>query len=170
MKPHPADPRRETLARLTAAPLDLLVVGGGIVGSGVARDAAMRGLRTGLVGHLFGRRGEVAVLVEVSDEQRHDATLHGIEGKPTELALQMSRQRLVPRDTLEEAHPSCLGLRIDCSWRGEITPIILQPRELVLLLGLAVLGVIFFQLLLRGTLFLQHRVGLELLPHHLLQL
>jgi glycerol-3-phosphate dehydrogenase len=49
MKPHPADPRRETLARLTAAPLDLLVVGGGIVGSGVARDAAMRGLRTGLV-------------------------------------------------------------------------------------------------------------------------
>ena len=30
-------------------PLDVLVVGGGIVGSGVARDAAMRGLRTGLV-------------------------------------------------------------------------------------------------------------------------
>jgi len=49
MKPHPVSPRSETLARLTAAPLDLLVVGGGIVGSGVARDAAMRGLRTGLV-------------------------------------------------------------------------------------------------------------------------
>ncbi len=30
-------------------PLDLLVIGGGIVGSGIARDAAMRGLRTGLV-------------------------------------------------------------------------------------------------------------------------
>ena len=29
--------------------LDLLVVGGGIVGSGIARDAAMRGLRVGLV-------------------------------------------------------------------------------------------------------------------------
>lgn len=29
--------------------LDVLVVGGGIVGAGVARDAAMRGLRTGLV-------------------------------------------------------------------------------------------------------------------------
>lgn len=29
--------------------LDLLVIGGGIVGGGVARDAAMRGLRTGLV-------------------------------------------------------------------------------------------------------------------------
>jgi glycerol-3-phosphate dehydrogenase len=30
-------------------PLDVLVIGGGIVGSGVARDAAMRGLRVGLV-------------------------------------------------------------------------------------------------------------------------
>ena len=30
------------------APLDVLVVGGGIVGAGVARDAALRGLRTGL--------------------------------------------------------------------------------------------------------------------------
>lgn len=29
--------------------LDVLVIGGGIVGSGIARDAAMRGLRTGLV-------------------------------------------------------------------------------------------------------------------------
>lgn len=34
---------------LQSQPLDVLVVGGGIVGSGVARDAAMRGLRTGLV-------------------------------------------------------------------------------------------------------------------------
>jgi glycerol-3-phosphate dehydrogenase len=30
-------------------PLDVLVVGGGIVGAGIARDAAMRGLRVGLV-------------------------------------------------------------------------------------------------------------------------
>lgn len=41
--------RSEVLQRLAAEPLDLLVVGGGIVGSGIARDAAMRGLRTGLV-------------------------------------------------------------------------------------------------------------------------
>ena len=34
---------------LTAGSLDILVVGGGIVGAGVARDAAMRGLRVGLV-------------------------------------------------------------------------------------------------------------------------
>lgn len=51
MKPkaNPNTKRNEALARLTDAPLDVLVVGGGIVGSGVARDAAMRGLRVGLV-------------------------------------------------------------------------------------------------------------------------
>ncbi|MBI1370255.1 MAG: FAD-dependent oxidoreductase [Planctomycetes bacterium] len=34
---------------LTAAPLDVLIIGGGIVGAGVVRDAAMRGLSVGLV-------------------------------------------------------------------------------------------------------------------------
>jgi len=41
--------RNETLQELTQQPLDVLIIGGGIVGSCVARDAAMRGLRTGLV-------------------------------------------------------------------------------------------------------------------------
>ena len=41
--------RRDSFVRLVEAPLNLLVIGGGIVGSGVARDAAMRGLRVGLV-------------------------------------------------------------------------------------------------------------------------
>ncbi|OAM89804.1 glycerol-3-phosphate dehydrogenase/oxidase [Termitidicoccus mucosus] len=41
--------RQATFRRFAEKPLDLLVIGGGIVGSGVARDAAMRGLRTGLV-------------------------------------------------------------------------------------------------------------------------
>jgi glycerol-3-phosphate dehydrogenase len=34
---------------MAAAPLDLLVIGGGITGAGVARDAALRGMRVGLV-------------------------------------------------------------------------------------------------------------------------
>lgn len=46
---NPHTKRAAAFARLTEAPLDVLVVGGGIVGSGVARDAAMRGLRVGLV-------------------------------------------------------------------------------------------------------------------------
>ncbi|MDQ2670414.1 MAG: FAD-dependent oxidoreductase, partial [Gemmatimonadota bacterium] len=41
--------RRASLGRLTEKPLDLLVIGGGIVGAGIARDAAMRGYRVGLV-------------------------------------------------------------------------------------------------------------------------
>ena len=41
--------RAITKARLTDETLDLLVIGGGIVGSCIARDASMRGLRAGLV-------------------------------------------------------------------------------------------------------------------------
>lgn len=44
-----AEKRRECLKALLREPLDLLIIGGGIVGAGIARDAAMRGLRTGLV-------------------------------------------------------------------------------------------------------------------------
>src|SRR5271167_2702807 len=47
--PSPASARPQQLAKLSAEPLDLLIIGGGIIGAGVARDAAMRGLRVGLV-------------------------------------------------------------------------------------------------------------------------
>ncbi|HEY3860971.1 MAG TPA: glycerol-3-phosphate dehydrogenase/oxidase [Verrucomicrobiae bacterium] len=45
----PPERRARVLADLTAGPLDLLIIGGGIVGAGMARDAAMRGLKTGLI-------------------------------------------------------------------------------------------------------------------------
>jgi glycerol-3-phosphate dehydrogenase len=41
--------RAEELARLGREKFDVLVIGGGITGAGVARDAALRGLRTALV-------------------------------------------------------------------------------------------------------------------------
>lgn len=41
--------RSASAQHLSSAPLDVLVVGGGITGSGVARDAAMRGLQVGLI-------------------------------------------------------------------------------------------------------------------------
>jgi glycerol-3-phosphate dehydrogenase len=41
--------REQALERLGGDEFDVLVIGGGIVGAGVARDAAMRGLRTALV-------------------------------------------------------------------------------------------------------------------------
>ena len=37
--------RADVVAALTDGPFDVLVAGGGIVGAGVARDAALRGLR-----------------------------------------------------------------------------------------------------------------------------
>jgi glycerol-3-phosphate dehydrogenase len=45
----PLTRRRAAFDALAAEPFDLLVVGGGINGAGIARDAAMRGLRVALV-------------------------------------------------------------------------------------------------------------------------
>ncbi|HEV7809943.1 MAG TPA: FAD-dependent oxidoreductase, partial [Candidatus Limnocylindrales bacterium] len=45
----PLQGRRRNLAALADEPLDVLVIGAGIVGSGAALDAATRGLRVGLV-------------------------------------------------------------------------------------------------------------------------
>ena len=42
-------PREAWLARLRARTFDVLVIGGGIVGAGIARDAAMRGLSVALI-------------------------------------------------------------------------------------------------------------------------
>ena len=46
--PAPTD-REQQLARLSSESFDVLIIGGGITGAGVARDAAMRGLRVALV-------------------------------------------------------------------------------------------------------------------------
>ncbi len=45
----PHDQRSGLLARLASEPFDLLVVGGGATGAGIARDAALRGLSVALV-------------------------------------------------------------------------------------------------------------------------
>jgi glycerol-3-phosphate dehydrogenase len=49
MQESPADIRRRQLEALGREEFDLLVVGGGITGCGIARDAALRGLRVALV-------------------------------------------------------------------------------------------------------------------------
>jgi glycerol-3-phosphate dehydrogenase len=45
----PGAQRQSALRSIKEGQLDVLVIGGGIVGTGIARDAAMRGLRVGLV-------------------------------------------------------------------------------------------------------------------------
>ena len=49
MNQSPNNSRSDTLAAISRDAIDMLVIGGGIVGCGVARDAAMRRLRVGLV-------------------------------------------------------------------------------------------------------------------------
>lgn len=41
--------RRANLVEMSSRPVDLLIIGAGITGAGIARDAAMRGLRTAIV-------------------------------------------------------------------------------------------------------------------------
>jgi glycerol-3-phosphate dehydrogenase len=64
----PLDERRRDLAALADERLDVLVVGGGIVGSGAALDAATRGLRVGLV-----ERDDIAV----GTSSRSSRLIHG---------------------------------------------------------------------------------------------
>jgi glycerol-3-phosphate dehydrogenase len=80
---------RATLGQLTMQPADLLVIGGGINGAGIARDAAMRGLRTILVeqndlasgtssrssrlihgGLRYLEQGEIGLVLEANRERR----------------------------------------------------------------------------------------------------
>jgi glycerol-3-phosphate dehydrogenase len=64
----PLEARARDLAALADEPLDVLVVGGGIVGSGAALDAATRGLRVGLV-----ERDDIAV----GTSSRSSRLIHG---------------------------------------------------------------------------------------------
>ena len=48
-RPFSAAARRDNVERLSQEEFDLLIIGGGITGTAVARDAAMRGFRTALV-------------------------------------------------------------------------------------------------------------------------
>jgi glycerol-3-phosphate dehydrogenase len=64
----PVEGRRRDLAALTDRPLDVLVIGGGIVGSGAALDATTRGLRVGLV-----ERDDIAV----GTSSRSSRLIHG---------------------------------------------------------------------------------------------
>jgi glycerol-3-phosphate dehydrogenase len=82
--------QRATLEQLAAQPADVLVIGGGITGVGVARDAAMRGLRT--------------VLLEQNDfgsgtSSRSSRLVHGglryLETGDLHLVLEANRERRV---------------------------------------------------------------------------
>src|SRR2546425_11969721 len=80
--------RRAAFAALAGDPFDLLVVGGGINGAGIARDAAMRGLRTAVV-----ERADIAS----GTSSRSSKLIHGglryLEQGHVRLVLEAVRER-----------------------------------------------------------------------------
>ena len=80
--------RSSALASLGREPFDLLVIGGGINGAGIARDAAMRGLHTALV-----ERGDFAC----GTSSRSSKLIHGglryLEQGHVRLVLEAVRER-----------------------------------------------------------------------------
>jgi len=112
----PAGSRAEAFTRLTAAPLDLLVVGGGIVGSGVARDAALRGLKTGLVDQADFASGT---------SSRSSRLLHGGLRYLEQGRVRLVREASVEKKTIHRIAPHLaepLGF-VFPSYRGEGRPV-----------------------------------------------
>ncbi len=82
--------RAAALSSMAAEPVDLLVIGGGITGAGIARDAALRGFRTALVD-----KGDFG-----SGTSSHSSRLiHGgiryLEQRDFRLVFEASRERRV---------------------------------------------------------------------------
>ncbi len=82
--------QRATLDRLAAEPADILVIGGGITGAGVARDAAMRGLRTVLV-----EQGDLGCGTSSRSSRLVHGGLRYLETGDLRLVLEANRERRI---------------------------------------------------------------------------
>ncbi len=82
--------RRATLTSLTARAVDLLVIGGGITGAGIARDAAMRGLKTILV-----EQGDLGSGTSSLSSRLIHGGLRYLEHGHLRLVLEASKERRV---------------------------------------------------------------------------
>jgi glycerol-3-phosphate dehydrogenase len=81
---------RASLQRLAARPHDLLVIGGGITGAGIARDAAMRGLTTVLV-----EAGDLAAGTSSRSSRLVHGGLRYLEQGRLRLVHEASRERRI---------------------------------------------------------------------------
>lgn len=86
-----AEQHREALARMAETPLDVLVIGGGITGAGVALDAVARGYRVGLVEQRDFASGT---------SSRSTKLVHGGIRYLPELDLPLVREALIERGRL----------------------------------------------------------------------
>src|SRR5512145_2979812 len=82
--------RAAALSAMAAEPIDLLVIGGGITGAGIARDAALRGIRTALVD-----KGDFAAGTSSASSRLIHGGLRYLETGDFRLVLESSRERRV---------------------------------------------------------------------------
>ncbi|MGH2930266.1 MAG: FAD-dependent oxidoreductase, partial [Solirubrobacteraceae bacterium] len=88
--------RAEHLARLEREPFDLLVIGGGATGAGVALDAASRGLSVALV-----ERNDFAS----GTSSRSTKLIHGGLRYLAQLRFRLTREALLERSLLQKLAP-----------------------------------------------------------------
>ena len=80
--------RRELFSRLQARTFDLLVIGGGVTGAGIARDAALRGLSVALV-----EKGDLARGTSSASSKLIHGGLRYLEQKQLGLVMEGTRER-----------------------------------------------------------------------------
>jgi glycerol-3-phosphate dehydrogenase len=98
MTGHPFSPagRRQALLGMSEGPLDLLIIGGGITGCGLARDAALRGLSVALV-----ERDDFGA----GTSSRSSKLIHGGLRYLEQFDLQMVREAARERQVLRHIAP-----------------------------------------------------------------
>jgi glycerol-3-phosphate dehydrogenase len=82
--------RAAALATMAREPVDLLVIGGGITGAGIARDAALRGLRTALID-----KGDFGGGTSSASSRLVHGGLRYLEQREFGLVFEASRERRV---------------------------------------------------------------------------
>jgi glycerol-3-phosphate dehydrogenase len=82
--------RAAALAAIVAQPVDLLIIGGGITGAGIARDAALRGIRTALVD-----KGDFGGGTSSHSSRLVHGGLRYLEQRDFRLVFEASRERRV---------------------------------------------------------------------------
>src|SRR5205823_10050678 len=94
--------RAATLARLPAERLDLLVVGGGITGAGIARDAALRGLVVALI-----ERTDFAAGTSSRRSEEHTSELQSLAYLVCRLLLEKKKDSACSARCQQHSRMSC---------------------------------------------------------------
>ena len=103
--------RATALQELQREQFDVLVIGGGITGAGVALDAASRGLRTALVEAVASRFGGADILINNACQtvrRSPGAYSQLVDGESQPLEIDGPTPTMISFDRVSEAHPAAL--------------------------------------------------------------